>query len=143
MVWAILSCRAWLSSSTRMRMCPSMQMIDEMMSKMVGPDGKLKIFMVAANEDTVAFSYTSRATVKRFVAAVGGKLPRTLGSLPAYRQLASHLPGDASWGGAIDVGGYFELIRRVMKPGMIPDLDIPPSPIGFAVTASEQEILPA
>jgi hypothetical protein len=115
-------------------------MIDEMMSKMVGPDGKLKIFMVAANEDTVAFGYTSQATVKRFVAAAGGRLPRTLGSLPAYKRLTSHLPDDARWGGAIDLGGYFELIKRVMKPGMIPDLDIPPSPIGVAVTASEQEV---
>jgi hypothetical protein len=116
------------------------QIIDEMMSKMVGPDGKLKIFMVAADADTVAFGYTSQVTVKRFVDAAGGKLPRTLGSLPAYKQLASHLPDDALWSGAIDLGGYFELIRRVVKVGTIPDLDIPPSPIGVAVTASKQEV---
>ncbi len=115
-------------------------MIDEMMSKMCGPDGKLKIFLVAANDDTVAFGYTSQATVKRFMAAANAKLPRTLGSVPAYKELRSHLPDDALWGGAIDLGGYFELIQRVLKPGMIPDLDVPASPIGFGVTASEQEV---
>lgn len=116
------------------------QMIDEMMTKMYGPDGKLKIFLVAANDDTVAFAYTSKATLKRFVAATNGKLPRTLGSMPAYKELMPHLPDDAQWGGAIDVGGYFALIQRVLKPGMIPDLDVPASPIGFSVTASQQEV---
>jgi len=116
------------------------QMIDEMIAKMYGPDGKLKIFLVAANDDTVAFGYTSRATVKRFVAAANGELSRTLGSMPAYKQLRSYLPDDALWGGAIDLGGYFELIQRVLKPGMVPDVDVAASPIGFGVTASEQEI---
>jgi len=121
------------------------QMIDEMMSKMYGPDGKLKVFLVAANDDTVAFGYTSQATVKRFVAAANGELPRTLGSMPAYKALRSHLPDDAQWGGAIDLGGYFTMIKRVLESGTvpgvdIPDVDIPASPIGFGVTASEQEV---
>jgi hypothetical protein len=116
------------------------QMIDEMMSKMYGPDGKLRFFLVAANDDTVAFGYTSQATVKRFMAAANGELSRTLGSMPAYKALRSHLPDDAQWGGAIDLGGYFELIQHVLPPGMVPDLDVPPSPIGFGVTASEQEV---
>jgi hypothetical protein len=116
------------------------KMMDEMMAKMYGPDGKMKIFLVAANEDTVAIGYTSPATVKRFVAAANGKLPRTLGSVPAYKELISHLPDDAQWGGGIDLGGYFELIKRVVEPGMIPEIDLPSSPIGFGVTASEEEV---
>lgn len=116
------------------------QMVEKMMSKMYGPDGKMKMFMVAANDDTVAFGYTSQATVKRFIAAANGKLPRTLASMPAYKELRAHLPDDAQWGGAIDLGGYFELIKRFVEPGMIPDFDVPSFPIGLGVTASEQEV---
>lgn len=116
------------------------RMIDEMMAKMYGPDGKLRVFLVAANDDTVAFGYTSLATVKRFIAAANGELPRTLDSVPAYKQLKAHLPDNAQWVGAIDLGGYFELIKRMMPPNMIPDLDVPAAPIGIGVKASEQEI---
>ena len=74
------------------------------------------------------------------MAAANGKLPRTLGSVPAYKAVLAHLPSGAQWGGGIDLGGYFEVIRRFVPQGMIPDVDIPPSPIGFGVTASEQEV---
>jgi len=116
------------------------KMMGEMMKKMYGPDGKLKMFLVAANDDTVAIGYTSLATVKRFIAAANGELPRTLGSMPGYKALKTHLPDDAQWTGAIDLGGSFQLIQRMVEPGMIPDLDLPAAPIGFAVTASEQEV---
>jgi hypothetical protein len=116
------------------------RIINDMMAKIYGVDGKLKIFMVAANDDTVAFGYTSRATVKRFVSAANRELPRRLGSMPAYKALRSHLPEDAQWVGAIDLGGYFQLLQRILPPGLVPDLDAPASPIGFGVTASEQEV---
>ena len=32
------------------------------------------------------------------------------------------------------------LIKRVVEPGMIPEIDLPSSPIGFGVTASEEEV---
>ena len=116
------------------------QMMSTVMSKMVGSDGKLKVFIVAANDDTVVFGYTSQATAKRFIAAANGKSPRTLAALPPYQQLAKHLPADAQWGGAIDVGGYYELIKRVMPTGLVPEIDIRPAPMGIAATVSEQEV---
>jgi hypothetical protein len=116
------------------------QQFNEMMAKIYGPDGKLKIFLVAANQDTVVFGYTSQATVKRYMAAASGELPRTLGSMPAYKTLVSHQPDGTLWKGAIDLGGYFKLIQRFLPPGTIPDVEVRACPIGFAVTASEQEI---
>lgn len=115
------------------------QAMDDMMAKLYGPGGQLKVFLVAVDENTVAYAYTSKANLRRYMAASAGEAERTLADVKSLAAVRKHLPADAQWAGSIDIGGYLTLIQR-MIPFPIFGNDIPSAPIAFAVSADGDEV---
>ena len=119
---------------------------DDTMSKMFGPGGKMKFFLVAVNEHTVALSLTSHAPILRTIAAL--KQPANgLATDPELLKTAKLLPTDAPWVGYVSPSGSVAFFKRMMDTMMpegmprpnIPDFPASP-PIGVAVKALPGEL---
>lgn len=128
--------------SVNMEVAPegSMQQaqMDEIMERMFGKGGKTTIFFVAIDENTVAYAYDSPALIKRVIA---GDDAKTLGSVQGYEETLALLPEDAQWIGVFDLGGYMELIKKVVPPNQLPPgIKVPPSPFAMGATVTKDEV---
>jgi len=113
----------------------------KMMESMIGPGGKLKVYLAAADERTVVMAYVSPENLTRAIAA--GKNPQTsLSADPNVTVTAGMLWRDALWIGYLSPKGMMDfsmgMAMQMMPPGAMPQLPPFPDspPIGIAVAVS-------
>lgn len=116
---------------------PSKAVMDTMMKRMYGEDGKLTVYFAATDDQTLVYGYTSRETLKRFAEALDPQASgKRLSADSGYSKLFANLPDDALWVGTVDIAGYMNMIKRMM--GSMGGAQLLPSfgtaaPIGLGV----------
>jgi hypothetical protein len=109
---------------------------------MFGPEGKLKVYLAAIDDTTVALSYVSQDGIVRVKAACA-HVPASLASDPDIAQTAKLLPNGAQWVVYLSPKGLFDFITTAIQAaappgGQMPALPPFPQtpPIGFGAETS-------
>lgn len=107
------------------------------MESMFGPDGKLHIYVAAADPQTVVLAYASADNFRRGLAAVRSGQPE-LAADPQTAITAKLLPGDSPWVGYMSPHGTIAFARNMVSQFAPPvAMMMPPfpdsPPIGMAV----------
>jgi hypothetical protein len=115
--------------------------MEEMMKKMMGPTGTLKVYLAPVDDHTVAMAYTSVDNLKKVI-KLSGSSARGLAENDHVAASAKTLPADAQAVGFLSIQGTAELIRR-----LAPQLEDGPAkmfaeapaspPIGMALNISD------
>jgi hypothetical protein len=113
--------------------------------KLFGPDGKLRVYIAPADNNTVLMAYVSEENLKQTLANYrSGK--SNLGKDPQVAETAALLPDGAQWVGYLSPTGMFRTVRTfvgaVVPRGQQINLpDFPESPpVGFAVKVTTTEL---
>jgi hypothetical protein len=109
-----------------------------MIERMFGTGDKVKVYLAAADAQTVVLAYISTKSLKRALSAA--KTPKKgLASDTDVGETMALLPADAQWVGMISPSGFMSLIRGMVGggvgPGGAPILpgEFPETaPVGFA-----------
>lgn len=122
----------------KMKDDPSKAVMDTMMKRLYGEDGKLTAYFAATDDQTLVYGYSSRETLQRFAEALDAEVSgKRLGADSGYSELFENLPEDALWVGAVDIAGYMNMIKRMI--GSMGAAQLLPSfgtaaPIGIGVS---------
>ncbi|MFO0912253.1 MAG: hypothetical protein U0795_04825 [Pirellulales bacterium] len=107
------------------------------MESLFGPDGKLHIYVAAADPQTVVLAYASAENLRRGLAAARSGQPE-LAADPQTVTTAQLLPGDSPWVGYLSPQGTLAFARNMVSKFAAPvAMMIPPfpdsPPIGMAM----------
>ncbi len=119
---------------------------DEMMEKMVGPGGKIRVYLVAADKHLVLAGYTNQNLLKRALAALPGS-SQTLARQPGIRQVAKKLPAEGLAVGYLSPGGMVAFADQMIglfaaaekKPFTLPKFPATP-PVGWVISPRQNAI---
>jgi hypothetical protein len=112
----------------------------KMLETMLGPNGKLTVYLTAVDENTVIMSYVSIERLQSAIYFFESKQPGLLHEA-GVAEVAAALPEGSQMVGYVSLDGIMEVVRQLMPqmPGMpTPNLpEFPPSPpIGMAAKVS-------
>jgi hypothetical protein len=116
----------------------------DLTDKLYGPGGVLTVRMVAVDEDTIAFSYTSPRMLRRMMAIAQGEVDpakvKPLAERRVIAAIANQLPDDVQMVALIDIKGYRDLVAQLvpMIEMIIPEMKS--SPIGIGVTMDKNVV---
>jgi hypothetical protein len=123
---------------------PEQPQQDMMMKAMFGGEGKLTIYLAAASKTKVVMAYGEKG-LKTIVESVKADKPGLADDV-MVKKTASLLPGELMAVGYIDIGGYIEMVKKMVTQMMAAQgqafpLPIPPfpdaPPIGYSFKARE------
>ena len=106
------------------------EQIKAMIEKMVGPGGKMNVYMAAADKTTVAMAYVSKEKLNQLLAAYKSGKPG-LAADPDVTKTGALLPEGSQWVGYVNPKGFLEFINVVVTTLMPPDgpqFTLPPFP---------------
>jgi hypothetical protein len=115
---------------------------DELMKKLFGPTGDIVVFLAAADQHTIAASYTGKKLLQETLQAAKGTDPGLAGNADLAKT-AAMLPRGAQWVGYVSPKGTVDFVKRLI-PVFTPEGKTAPKlpefpqtpPIGFAVKAA-------
>jgi hypothetical protein len=118
----------------------------QMIDKLLGPGGKINVYLAAVDEHTVVTSYVSKDLIGATTESL--RQPnKSLSADPLVAQTRAMLPPDALALGYWSPGGTAALVNRVLKifaglpgvPKAVPEFPATP-PVGFAVRTAPAEL---
>jgi hypothetical protein len=115
---------------------------------LLGPSGKVTVFMAAADAKTIVGAYVSKERLQQALKAARDR-KASLAADAGIVQTAKHLPAGAQWVGFVSPKGTLEFVSGVVKSMIPPGVDTLPRvlmspefpdtpPIGMAATVSRQ-----
>ena len=121
------------------------QMMQEMMAKMFGPDGKITIYLVVADDNTVFGGVGSKEQIVAALKALGDDSNGTLSSNSDVQTTAALLSKDATMVGYLSPQGlaaWFTRMMGAMVPVGMPAMPEFPNtpPIGFSTRFAKEAV---
>jgi len=112
---------------------------------MYGPEGKLTVYLAAADEKTVVFAYLDKNRAAQAAKAVTDP-EASLAADPSVAAMMKRLPADAQWLGLWSPGGTVRFAQSLIE-GLAPEgaaMTLPEfpetPPVGFAMKASATDV---